>query len=208
MAEQPIREEALLSGKLEPTNEPYAIAKIAGIKLCESYNRQYGTDYRSLMPTNLYGTGDNFDLENSHVIPALIRKIHDAKMKNSPSVEIWGTGSARREFLHVDDLADAVLLVMQLSKEKYATVTSPMQSHINVGTGDDITIKELANLIRSVVNFTGELVFNTNHPDGPSRKLMQDGKLKALGWSPSFTLENGIKATYDWFNNHQTQLRA
>jgi GDP-L-fucose synthase len=208
LAPQPMSEEALLSGKLEPTNEPYAIAKIAGIKLCESYNRQYGADYRSLMPTNLYGTGDNFDLENSHVIPALIRKFHEAKINNHPAVEIWGTGAARREFLHVDDLASAVVRVMQLSKEQYATVTTPMQSHINVGTGDDITIKELATLVRSVVDFQGDVVFNTNHPDGAPRKLMQVGKLKNLGWSPALTLAEGLKTTYAWFNSHQSKLRS
>lgn len=208
MADQPMGEEALLSGKLEPTNEPYAIAKIAGIKLCESYNRQYGTDYRSLMPTNLYGTGDNFNLENSHVIPALIRKIHEAKINNSPSVEIWGTGNVRREFLHVDDLAGAVLLVMKMSKETYGTVTSPTQSHLNVGTGDDITIRDLANLIRSIVGYKGDLIFNVNQPDGTPRKLLQVWKLTALGWRPSFTLEEGIKSTYSWFSSHQTALRA
>jgi GDP-L-fucose synthase len=203
MAEQPMTEDALLSGKLEPTNEPYAIAKIAGIKLCESYNREYGTDYRSLMPTNLYGSGDSFDLEGSHVIPALIRKFHEAKMRSSPSVEIWGSGNARREFLHVDDLANAILLAMQLPKARYASVTTPMQSQLNVGTGEDITIKALANQIRAVVGFEGELTFNAGYPDGTPRKLMQADKLNALGWRPRITLDDGLRTTYEWFKAHE-----
>lgn len=207
-AEQPMYETALLSGALEATNEPYAIAKIAGIKLCESYNRQYGTDYRSLMPTNLYGPGDNFDLENSHVIPALLRKFHEAKTKNHSSVEIWGSGNAKREFLHVDDLATACLHVMELSQHQYHSATSPMLSHINAGTGEDISIADLAQTISSVVGFDGELVFNAQRPDGTPRKLLNIDKLRELGWQPRIELKRGLQNAYEWYRTHQTEARS
>ena len=184
LAAQPMQESALLTGVLETTNEPYAIAKIAGIKLCESYNRQYGTDYRSVMPTNLYGQNDNFHLENSHVIPAMIRKFHDAKTTNSPTVTLWGTGKAMREFLHVDDMAAACLHVMGLSKQRYQSSTEPMLSHLNVGTGEDVTIRELAETIQQVVGYQGEIIWDTSKPDGTPRKLMDVSKLKSLGWQP------------------------
>jgi len=199
LAEQPMREDALLTGTLEPTNEPYALAKIAGIKLCESYNRQYDTDFRSVMPTNLYGPNDNFDLENSHVIPALIRKFHDAKLNNSPSVEIWGTGKARREFLHVDDMADASLFVLNQDKSVYQANTEPMCSHINVGAGKDITIKELAETIKQVVGYDGEMIFNTNKPDGAPRKLLDVTRLRNLGWTRSIEIQPGLALTYSWY---------
>ncbi|MGK0500879.1 MAG: GDP-L-fucose synthase [Oceanicoccus sp.] len=203
LAEQPMQESALLTGELEPTNEPYAIAKIAGIKLCESYNRQYGTDYRSIMPTNLYGPQDNFHLENSHVIPALIRKFHDAVVNKQSSVEIWGTGNAMREFLHVDDMAAASLHVMALPAAQYQAVTAPMLSHINVGTGVDITIRTLAETISEVVGFNGDLVFDSSKPDGSPRKLMDTGKLNGLGWQPQYNLKEGLDNAYQWFvSNH------
>lgn len=208
LAEQPMQEDALLTGVLEPTNEPYAIAKIAGIKLCESYNRQYGTDYRSVMPTNLYGPQDNFHLENSHVIPALIRKFHDAKVNNSPTVEVWGTGKAMREFLHVDDMAAACVHVMSLGSEQYQQVTEPMLSHINVGTGVDVTIRELAETVGKVVGFSGELAFDSSKPDGTPRKLMDTGKLNQLGWSPEYNLEAGLTNAYQWFLANQGLFRA
>ncbi len=201
-ATQPIREEELLTGPLEPTNEPYAIAKIAGIKLCESYNRQYDTDYRSIMPTNLYGPGDNFDLEGSHVIPALIRKFHEAKEANKPTVEVWGSGKPRREFLHVDDLAEASLFIMNLPEEKYRAHTKPMLSHINVGTGKDITISELAELISKVVGYRGKICYNSDKPDGTPRKLLDISKLTKMGWNPKINLENGLRETYQWFLSH------
>lgn len=207
-AEQPMQESALLTGVLESTNEPYAIAKIAGIKLCESYNRQHGTDYRSVMPTNLYGPGDNFHLENSHVIPALIRKFHDAKVSNSPEVEVWGTGKAMREFLHVDDMAAASIHVMALPKDDYEQVTEPMMSHINVGTGVDVTIRELAETVGKVVGFEGDLMFDATKPDGTPRKLMDTGKLNQLGWSPEYPLEAGLNNAYEWFVNNQGLFRA
>ncbi|ATG89634.1 GDP-L-fucose synthase family protein [Methylomonas koyamae] len=207
-AEQPMREEALLTGILESTNEPYAIAKIAGIKLCESYNRQYGVDYRSVMPTNLYGENDNFHLENSHVIPALIRKFHDAKLNNSPTVEVWGTGNAMREFLHVDDMAAACIHVMGLSEAEYKSCTEPMLSHLNVGTGMDVTIRELAETIGRVVGYQGEISWNTNKPDGTPRKLMDVSKLKSLGWQPKIGLEEGLSTTYQWFLAHQGQFKS
>jgi GDP-L-fucose synthase len=207
LAEQPMVETALLDGYLEPTNEPYAIAKIAGIKLCESYNRQYGTDYRSLMPTNLYGIGDNFREDDSHVIPALMRRIHDAKCSEQKEVSIWGTGSPMRELLHVDDLAEACLHIMELSKDQIEAVTAPMNSHINVGTGVDVTIKELAELICKVVGYTGELSFDTSKPDGTPRKLLDVSKLNALGWQANIELEAGLKDTYAWFLNNQATLR-
>ncbi len=199
MAIQPMPEDALLTGSLEPTNEPYAIAKIAGIKLCESYNRQYGTDYRSVMPTNLYGPGDNYHPENSHVIPALIRRFHNAKVNDAEKVIIWGSGNPKREFLHVDDMATACLHIMDLDHATYASNTQPMLSHINVGTGEDLTIRELAGLIAGVVGYTGRVEFDTNKPDGPPRKLMDVSRMKALGWSPSISLQQGLTDTYQAF---------
>jgi len=207
LAQQPMAENSLLTDTLEPTNEPYAIAKIAGIKLCESYNRQYGTDYRSAMPTNLYGANDNFNLENSHVIPALIRKFHDAKMNNAPHVEVWGTGNARREFLYVDDMADACVHLMELDKEIYAANTTPMLSHINIGTGQDVTIRELAELIKAVVSFEGEIVFDVTKPDGAPRKLLDTSRLTSLGWQPSFSLKEGLTETYEWYLEHLGAVR-
>jgi GDP-L-fucose synthase len=196
---QPIKEEYLLSGHLESTNEPYAVAKIAGIKLCESYNRQYGTDYRSIMPTNLYGPNDNFHPKNSHVIPALIRKFHEAKVNNKPFVEVWGSGKPMREFLHVDDMADASIHIMDLDKKTLASEVDPMLSHINIGTGTDITIKDVAQIVNEVVGFRGEIVFNTKMPDGTKRKLLDISKLKRLGWKPEIPLIDGLKETYEWF---------
>jgi len=208
LAPQPMSENALLTGTLEPTNEPYAIAKIAGIKLCESYNRQYseshGTDYRSVMPTNLYGPGDNYHPENSHVIPALIRRIHEAKINNSPSVTIWGSGTPRREFLYVDDMAAASVHVMNLEHATFAAHTQPMQSHINVGYGEDITIRELAETISNTVEFKGEIKFDTSKPDGAPRKLMESTRLNALGWKARVTLENGLSLAYNDFLNSYT----
>jgi GDP-L-fucose synthase len=208
LATQPMGEEALLTGPLEPTNEPYAIAKIAGIKLCESYNRQYGTDFRSVMPTNLYGPGDNFDLENSHVIPALIRKFHEAKTQGEPTVEVWGSGTPRREFLHVDDMADACLYVMGLDTETCRANTQPMLSHINVGTGQDVTIRELAETIRDVVDYPGQIQFDPGKPDGAPRKLLDVARLRRMGWQPCTELREGLRQTYDWFLAHQGRLRA
>ena len=195
-AAQPMREDALLTGTLEPTNEPYAIAKIAGIKLCESYNRQYGVDYRSVMPTNLYGPGDNYHPENSHVIPALIRRFHEAKEAKSPKVTMWGTGTPRREFLFVDDMAEASVHVMELDAGTYRANTQPMLSHINVGTGEDITIAELGKLIAKVVGYGGEIVQDTSKPDGAPRKLMDVSRLQALGWKPRVGLQEGLAAAY------------
>ncbi|MEG3167941.1 GDP-L-fucose synthase [Sphingomonas sp. LB3N6] len=197
--EQPMREDALLTGVLEPTNEPYAVAKIAGIKLCESYNRQYGTDYRSVMPTNLYGPGDNFHPENSHVMPALIRRFHEAAVSGAKEVVIWGTGKPWREFLHVDDMAEASLFVFDLDKETYEANTQPMLSHINVGYGEDVTISELAQLVAAVTGFTGRIAFDASKPDGTMRKLMDSGRLTAMGWKPSVALSEGVKETYAWF---------
>jgi GDP-L-fucose synthase len=197
--EQPMREDALLTGVLEPTNEPYAVAKIAGIKLCESYNRQYGTDYRSVMPTNLYGPGDNFHPENSHVMPALIRRFHEAAASGTGEVVIWGTGTPYREFLHVDDMAEASLFVFDLDKETYEANTEPMLSHINVGFGEDVTISELAHLVAGVTGFTGRISFDTSKPDGTMRKLMDSGRLTSMGWKPSVALAEGLKETYAWF---------
>ncbi len=200
LAPQPMAEDALLTGPLEPTNEPYAIAKIAGIKLCESYNRQYGTshgiDYRSVMPANLYGPGDNYHPEDSHVIPGLIRRFHEAKVTNAASVTIWGSGTPRREFLYVDDMAAASVYVMNLPKASHAQDTRPMLSHINVGCGKDITIKELAETIRQVVGYQGEITFDPSKPDGAPRKLMNSTRLNALGWQPMVDLEEGLKAAY------------
>jgi GDP-L-fucose synthase len=206
MAAQPMREDALLTGVLEPTNEPYAIAKIAGIKLCESYNRQYGqshgVDYRSVMPTNLYGPGDNYHPDNSHVIPALIRRFHESKMAQAPSVAIWGTGTPHREFLYVDDLAAASLHVMQLPNSLYNKHTKPMQSHINVGSGSDVTIAELAHKIAHIVGYTGQIIFDSGRPDGAPRKLMDSSRLNALGWVPQTELQEGLEAAYQDFLNH------
>lgn len=203
LAHQPMREDALLTGTLEPTNEPYAIAKIAGIKLCESYNRQYGEshglDYRSVMPTNLYGPGDNYHPENSHVIPALIRRFHEVKIHNAPSVTVWGTGTPRREFLYVDDMAAASVYVMNLPKAVYGQHTQPMLSHINVGCGYDITIRELAEAIARVVGYTGRIAFDPSKPDGSPRKLMDSSRLNGLGWTAQVALETGLKAAYQDF---------
>jgi GDP-L-fucose synthase len=200
LAPQPMSEDALLTGKLEPTNEPYAIAKIAGIKLCESYNRQYGQshgiDYRSVMPTNLYGPGDNYHPENSHVIPALIRRFHEAKISNAPEVVIWGTGTPRREFLYVDDMASASVFVMELGKDIYDQHTEPMQSHINVGSNSDITILELANLIGHTTGFAGKIKFDESKPDGAPRKLMNSGRLNQLGWKAHADLKAGLSLAY------------
>jgi GDP-L-fucose synthase len=193
-AEQPMREDALLTGPLEPTNEPYAIAKIAGIKMCESYNRQYGTDYRSVMPTNLYGPGDNYHPENSHVLPALIRRFCEARRDALPSVTIWGTGTPRREFLHVDDMAAAAIHVMNLPTDLYRAKVSPMQSHINVGYGEDVTILDLARMVARIAGYEGEVLTDTAKPDGPPRKLMDSSLLLSFGWSPEIPLEDGIKA--------------
>lgn len=205
MAEQPIKESALLSGQLEPTNEPYAIAKIAGIKLCESYNRQYGQshglDYRCVMPTNLYGPGDNYHPENSHVIPALIRRFHEAKMTSAQSVAIWGTGTPRREFLYVDDMAAACVHVMNLPKNIYDQHTKIMQSHINVGSGKDVTIAELAVLIAQTVGFEGEILFDASKPDGTPRKWMDSSRLNALGWHSQVDLMQGLSTAYKDFSN-------
>lgn len=208
MAEQPMTEAALLTGTLEPTNEPYAIAKIAGIKLCESYNRQYGRDYRSVMPTNLYGENDNFHPQNSHVIPAMMRRFHEAKQAGAKQVVVWGSGKPMREFLHVNDMAAASVHVMNLANDIYQANTQPMLSHINVGTGVDCTIRELAETMQRVVGFNGELVFDTSKPDGAPRKLMDVSRLKALGWQASISLEQGLQQTYHWFLQHQEQLRG
>jgi len=203
LAEQPMREDALLTGVLEPTNEPYAIAKIAGIKLCESYNRQYGTDYRSVMPTNLYGPGDNYHPENSHVIPALIRRFHEARVNGDRSVVIWGSGKPRREFLYVDDMAAASVHVMNLDKAVYEAETSPMLSHINVGCGEDLTIRELAEAIAETSGFKGAIEFDTSKPDGTPRKLMDSSRLNGLGWTPKITLREGLRLAYeDFVKNH------
>jgi len=205
---QPMREDALLTGILEPTNEPYAIAKIAGIKMCESYNRQYGRDYRSAMPTNLYGPNDNFHPENSHVIPALLRRFHEAKIAEAPQVVAWGSGTPMREFLHVDDMAAASVHVMQLDDATYQANTQPMLSHINVGTGVDCTIKELTETVAKVVGFAGEIVWDTSKPDGTPRKLMDVSRLKALGWQASIPLEEGLRDAYQWFLAHQNDFRG
>jgi GDP-L-fucose synthase len=200
LAPQPMSEDALLTGKLEPTNEPYGIAKIAGIKMCESYNRQYGqshgVDYRCVMPTNLYGPGDNYHPDNSHVIPALIRRFHDAKVSNAPEVVIWGTGTPRREFLYVDDMAAASVFVMNLDQHVYDSQTEPMQSHLNVGSGSDITIAELANAIGSVVGYQGQIRFDPSKPDGAPRKWMNSQRLNTLGWMAAIDLQQGLSLAY------------
>ena len=196
---QPMREDALLTDVLELTNEPYALAKIAGIKLCESYNRQHGTDFRSVMPTNLYGINDNFHPENSHVIPALMQRLHQAKINNDAEVVVWGTGNAMREFLYVDDMAEASLFVLELDEQTYKTNTQPMLSHINVGTGKDITIREVAEIMKEVVDYKGKLTFDTTKPDGAPRKLIDVTRLENMGWRYTTDLEGGLEKTYDWY---------
>jgi len=207
LAEQPMKETALLTGTLEETNEPYAIAKIAGIKLCESYNRQYGRDYRSVMPTNLYGAFDNFHPENSHVIPALLRRFHEAKLNGDKEVIAWGSGKPMREFLYVDDMADASIHVMNLDKTTYDENTEPMLSHINVGTGVDCTIRELVETVAKVVGFEGEIIFDTTKPDGAPRKLMNISRLRSLGWEYSVLFEDGLTMAYGWFVDNQNKFR-
>jgi GDP-L-fucose synthase len=207
LAPQPLREDALLTGPLEATNEPYAIAKIAGIKTCESYNRQYGRHYRSVMPTNLYGPHDNFHPDNAHVLPALMRRLHEAKEEGRPEVTVWGTGRAMREFLHVDDMARACVFVMGLDEATYAANTRPMLSHINVGTGVDCTIRALAEALARVIGYEGRLAFDTSKPDGTPRKLMDVSRLAAMGWRPEIGLEEGLARTYRWFLEHRDALR-
>lgn len=207
-AEQPMNESALLTGILEPTNEPYAIAKIAGIKLCESYNRQYGRDYRSVMPTNLYGINDNFHPENSHVIPALMRRFHEAKESGAPEVIVWGTGTPMREFLYVDDMAAASVHVMELDEAIYQQNTQPMLSHINVGTGVDCSIREMAETMASVVGYQGKIVFDVTKPDGTPRKLMDVTRLKNLGWQYRYNLHEGLSLTYKWFIGNINSFRG
>lgn len=206
-AEQPMKECALLTGPLELTNEPYAISKIAGIKMCESYNRQYGRDYRSIMPTNLYGSFDNFHSENSHVIPALLRRFHEAKENNETDIKIWGSGTPRREFLHVDDMSSACIYLMNLEKEVYVKHTAESLSHVNVGSGIDYSIKELAELIKNIVGFEGNIVFDQTRPDGTPKKLLDSSLLSSLGWSSEITLNKGLQNTYNWFKNHQGKYR-
>jgi GDP-L-fucose synthase len=204
-APQPMSEDALLTGTLEPTNEPYAIAKIAGIKLCESYNRQHGVDYRSVMPTNLYGPGDNFHPENSHVLPGLIRRFHEATRSGQEEVVIWGSGTPRREFLHVDDMAAASLFVLELPKSDYDAGTSPMLSHINVGAGTDVSILQLAQMVAKITGYSGRIVADATKPDGAPRKLMDVTRLKSMGWQAKIALEDGVSETYSWFlQNHQS----
>lgn len=207
-AEQPMTERALLTGILEETNEPYAIAKIAGIKLCESYNRQYGRNYRSVMPTNLYGLNDNFHPANSHVIPAIMRRFHEAKLNGDKEVMVWGTGTPMREFLYVDDMAAASIHVMELDNETYQANTEPMLSHINVGTGVDCTIREMAETMAKVVGFKGEIIFDTTKPDGTPRKLMDVSRLASLGWNYQVSLEEGLSTTYQWFLENQESFRG
>ena len=204
---QPMKEDALLTGTLEPTNEPYAIAKIAGIKLCESYNRQYGTDYRSVMPTNLYGPGDNFHPENSHVLPALIRRFHEAAQDGAEEVVIWGSGTPRREFLHVDDMAEASLFVLDLPKGDYDANTDPMLSHINVGCGADVSILELAQMVAKVTGFKGRIATDPSKPDGTMRKLMDVSRLSTMGWTARIALKEGVAETYDWFLKNYADVR-
>lgn len=207
-AEQPMTEKALLTGILEETNEPYAIAKIAGIKLCESYNRQYGRNYRSVMPTNLYGLNDNFHPANSHVIPAIMRRFHEAKLNGDKEVVVWGTGTPMREFLYVDDMAAASIHVMELDDATYQANTEPMLSHINVGTGVDCTIREMAETMAKVVGFEGEITFDTTKPDGTPRKLMDVSRLASLGWNYQVSLEEGLSTTYQWFLENQESFRG
>lgn len=207
-ASQPMAEDALLTGVLEPTNEPYAIAKIAGIKLCESYNRQHGTDYRSVMPTNLYGPGDNFHPENSHVLPALIRRFHEAAEQSLDEVMIWGSGAPRREFLHVDDMAEASLFVADLPHDVYAANTQPMLSHINVGSGTDISILDLAQMVAGITGFTGRIATDPSKPDGTMRKLMDVSRLQAMGWRARIGLQDGIEGTYEWYLANRNTARG
>ena len=208
LADQPMAETSLLTGVLEPTNEPYAIAKIAGIKMCESFNRQYDVDYRCVMPTNLYGSNDNFHNENSHVIPAMMQRFHEAKLNKASSVIVWGTGNPKREFLYVDDMANASIHVMNLSKNDFLSVVSnPMCSHINVGTGKDITIRELAKTMASVVGYKGEITFDESRPDGTPRKLMDVSRLSLLGWKYSTELKDGLEMTYEWFLNNLSKSK-
>lgn len=206
-ADQPIHESALLQGQLEPTNEAYAIAKIAGIKLCEAYNRQYNTDFRSLMPTNLYGPGDNFNLTQAHVVPALMRRLHEAKQAAASSVTVWGTGTPRREFMHVDDLASAIEHTLNLSTQDYQAATQPHLSHLNVGTGEDISIRDLAKLLANIIGYKGELKFDPSKPDGTPRKLLDVSKLTDLGWRATTTLEDGLRETYGWYCANAQALR-
>lgn len=208
LAVQPMTEQALLTGTLEPTNEPYAVAKIAGIKLCESYNRQFGRDYRSVMPTNLYGPNDNFHPQNSHVIPALLRRFHEAQLAGAAEVVAWGSGKPMREFLHVDDMAAASVFVMDLATELYQQHTEPMLSHINVGTGIDCTIRQLVETVAKVVGYSGHIAFDASKPDGAPRKLMDVSRLAALGWTAGTSLEEGLASTYQWFLQHQESFRA
>lgn len=209
LAKQPMNEDSLLSGVLEPSNEPYAIAKIAGIKMCESYNRQYGVDYRCVMPTNLYGENDNFHPHNSHVIPAMMRRFHDAKLAGAENAVVWGTGKPRREFLHVDDMAAGSIHVMNLPHDKFISVVSnPMCSHINVGTGCDVTISELAHIMAKVVGFRGRILFDSSKPDGTPRKLLDVSRLYSLGWEHSVELEQGLGMTYQWFMRSLDEIRT
>ncbi len=208
LAPQPMQEDALLTGMLEPTNEPYAIAKITGIKLCESYNRQYGRDYRSVMPTNLYGPNDNYHPENSHVIPALLRRFHEAVQSGAHEVIVWGSGKPMREFLHVDDMAAASVYVMELNETTYRAHTQPMLSHINVGSGVDCSIRELTETVARVTGFTGHITFDAGKPDGAPRKLMDVSRLKAMGWQAEIGLEDGLRDAYQWFLENQQQLRG
>lgn len=210
LAPQPMREEHLLTGLLEPTNEPYAIAKIAGIKMCESYNRQYGTKFVAVMPTNLYGPGDNFHPENSHVLPALIRRFHEAKCKGKSEVIVWGSGTPMRELLYVDDMADGSVFVMEMDDQKLsdALLSYPNPCFVNLGTGVDVTIRELAEAVKAVVGFDGELVFDTTKPDGTMRKLLDVSRMKSLGWEAKVSLRDGIEKTYEWFLKHQDYFRA
>ena len=208
LAEQPMLEDALMSGPLEPSNEAYAVAKIAGIKMCESYRRQHGSDFRSVMPTNLYGPNDNFDLDTSHVLPALLRKFHAAATTGNATVAVWGSGCPRREFLHVDDMAAASRHIMNLSPAQYWSVATPHCSHINVGSGTDVSISELADLIAGIVGFTGQITFDSSMPDGTPRKLLDSGRLKALGWQAETSLEEGIRQTYAWMVEHWNQVDA
>lgn len=207
-AQQPIKESELLQGSLEPTNEPYAIAKIAGIKLCESYNRQHRRDYRSVMPTNLYGPNDNFHKDNSHVIPALLRRFHEATQRDDKYVEVWGSGKPMREFLHVDDMAAASIYVMELDNEIWQENTQPMLSHVNVGTGEDCTIRELSDVIAKVVGYRGEIIFDSSKPDGTPRKLLDVSRLRKLGWNHEIGLEQGLVNTYRWFIDNQQHFRG
>lgn len=208
LAEQPMKETALLTGSLEPSNEPYAVAKIAGIKLCESFNRQYGRDYRSVMPTNLYGPNDNYHPENSHVIPAMIRRFHEAKERKDTEVVVWGSGTPKREFLHVNDMAAASVYVMNLDEEAYRGQTEPTRSHINVGTGEDCNIRQLAETIALVVGFSGKVTFDATKPEGAPRKLLDVSRINAIGWKHSINLVDGLRDTYEWFLENSENYRA